>query len=144
MSIRSLPHLPLNQSNAIIFFVSGVILIKIEVSRPTRLQNLLQILPAVLVRGLVVMQLLLEIGDFRRRLRALAGKTLVHRVDGDIDEPTGYKYDQYLPGNVKKDIQLTSSPRPRKLSSRTASRIVPSRSTATCGCRAAWPSSVPW
>lgn len=60
-------------------------------SRPTRLQDLLQVIPAVLVRRLMVMQLLLEIGNFRRRLGALAGKTLVDGVDGDVDEPRTVK-----------------------------------------------------
>lgn len=45
----------------------------------------------------MIMELLLEIGNFRRRLRALAGKTLVHRVDGDIDEPAEREYGQQLP-----------------------------------------------
>ena len=56
-------------------------------SSPTRLQNLLQILPTLLIRRLMVLQLLLQIGDFRSRLAALARKALVHRIDRNIDEP---------------------------------------------------------
>lgn len=54
---------------------------------PPRHQNLLQILAAVLMRGLVVVELLLKVGNFRSGLGALAGKTLVDSVDGDVDEP---------------------------------------------------------
>jgi hypothetical protein len=53
----------------------------------SRLQNLLQILAAILMRGLVVVELLLKVGNFRSGLGALAGKTLVDSVDGDVDEP---------------------------------------------------------
>lgn len=35
----------------------------------------------------MVLQLLLQIGDFRSRLAALARKALVHRIDRNIDEP---------------------------------------------------------
>lgn len=60
----------------------------LNISRPTpRLQNLLQILPAVLVCSLMVVQLLLQVCDLSRGLRALAGETLVDRINGDIDEP---------------------------------------------------------
>lgn len=54
----------------------------------TRLQNLFQVLPAVLVRRLMVVQLLLQIGDLGSGLGALTGKTLVNSIDGDIDEPS--------------------------------------------------------
>lgn len=62
--------------------------LKYRNSRPTtRLQNLLQVLPAVLVRSFVVVQLLLQAGDLSSGLGALAGKTLVDCVDRDVDEP---------------------------------------------------------
>ena len=53
-----------------------------------RLQNLLQILPAILVRSLVVLQLLLEIDDLRGSLGALPNKALVDSIDGNIDKPS--------------------------------------------------------
>lgn len=56
-------------------------------SSPPRLQNLLQILPTILMRCLMVMQLLLQIRDLSARLGTLTRKTLINRVDGDIDEP---------------------------------------------------------
>ena len=37
--------------------------------------------------GLVVVELLLEVGDFGCGLCALAGQALVDGIDGDIDEP---------------------------------------------------------
>lgn len=54
---------------------------------PTRFENLLEILPTLLVCRLVILQLLLEAGDLRGGLAALARKTLVDCVDGDVDEP---------------------------------------------------------
>lgn len=61
---------------------------KKNVSRPpTRFQNLLQILPTILMRRLMILQLLLQIRDLPRSLGALARESFVHRVDGDVDEP---------------------------------------------------------
>lgn len=60
----------------------------VNISRTSpRLQNLLQILPAILMCSLVVVELLLKVGNFRSGLGALAGKTLVDCVDGNVDEP---------------------------------------------------------
>lgn len=46
-----------------------------------------QVLSTLLVRSLVVLQFLLQIGDLGLSLAALAGKTLVYRIDWNIDEP---------------------------------------------------------
>lgn len=60
----------------------------VSLSCPTpRLQNLLQIIPAILMRRLMVMQLLLEVGYLGRSLRTLTGETLVDSINRDIDEP---------------------------------------------------------
>jgi hypothetical protein len=68
--------------------LSSHILISTICSRPpTRLENLLQVLPTLLVCRLVILQLLLEVGDLSGGLAALTRKTLVNCVDGNIDEP---------------------------------------------------------
>lgn len=43
--------------------------------------------------SLVVVQLLLQVGDFCGSLGALASEALVDGIDGDIDEPKAY--DEY-------------------------------------------------
>lgn len=54
---------------------------------PTRLKNLLKVLPTLLVCRLVILQLFLEVGDLSGGLAALARKALVNCVDGNVDEP---------------------------------------------------------
>lgn len=57
-------------------------------SRPTsRLEDLLKVLPGVLMCRLMVMKLLLQVRDLRAGLAALACKALVNGIDGNIDEP---------------------------------------------------------
>ena len=68
--------------------LSSHILIPRICSRPpTRFENLLQMLPALLARRFVILQLLLEVGDLSSGLAALTRKTRVDCVDGNIDEP---------------------------------------------------------
>lgn len=54
---------------------------------PTRLEDLLEVLPTLLVCRLVILQLFLEVGDLSGGLAALARKALVDCVDGNVDEP---------------------------------------------------------
>lgn len=67
--------------------LSSHILIPTIYSRPPRLENLLQVLTTLLVRRLVILQLLLEVGDLSGGLATLAHKTLVDYADGNVDEP---------------------------------------------------------
>lgn len=56
-------------------------------SLPSRAQYLLHILPTILVRSLVVMQLLLQIRNIALQLRRLAGQSSFHRSHGHADKP---------------------------------------------------------
>ena len=68
--------------------LSSHIPISIFCSRPpTRLENLLEVLPTLLVCRLVILKLFLEVGDLSGGLAALARKALVDCVDGNVDEP---------------------------------------------------------
>ena len=68
--------------------ITSYLLSKPAPSRPTsRLQNLLHILPAILMSSLVILQLLLEVGYLQFSIRALPSKTLVDSINRNINEP---------------------------------------------------------
>lgn len=54
---------------------------------PTRLDDLVNMLPTILMRRLQVVQLLVEIGDIRFQLRRLGREPLLHVVRGTEHEP---------------------------------------------------------
>ena len=55
---------------------------------PARLHDLINMLPAILVRRLQIVQLLVKIRDIRLQLRRLRRKPLLHFVHWTEHEPT--------------------------------------------------------